>query len=171
MCQFFSAIATKDGRLLFTENDSHEEIIERAQLRDTELYLRHWVRIEQRPGTHMRVDETSTPTWFTEERDMWQARAEDCSAQLLPARLVRDEAYAAAGKVSGEACAAAWKVFDEACAAARKVSGEAYAPARKVFDEACAAAMKAYDEACAAAWKVYITQLTMVEGYLPKRQS
>jgi len=75
MCQFFSAIATRDGRLLFTEEDSHETIVYRAGLRDSALFLRHWVRIEQRPSaTALTVDETSVPSWF--DPPEWQTRVD-----------------------------------------------------------------------------------------------
>ena len=66
MCEFFSCIYTKDGRILFTESDSHEKIIKRAGLKDNDPYLRSFVRLECVPPFNtVRVDEYGTlPAWF-----------------------------------------------------------------------------------------------------------
>jgi cytochrome c556 len=67
MCHFFSCIAMKDGRLLFTEDDSHEEIIRRAGLRDNDLSInRPFVRLEITPPfNRVTVDEDNTlPEWW-----------------------------------------------------------------------------------------------------------
>jgi len=93
MCQFLSAIATRDGRLLFTECDSHEVIIQRAGLRDESLFLRHWVRIEQTIyDRKLRVDETECPSWFDPLE--WQERVTQLLAQVRPAREAFDIAVA-----------------------------------------------------------------------------
>ena len=58
MCNFFSCVATKDGRILFTEQDSHSEIIRRAGLRDDEQFMRAFVRLEIVPPFNVvKVDE------------------------------------------------------------------------------------------------------------------
>ena len=43
MCEFFSAVVTRDQRVLFCEEDSHEVLIARAGLRDT------WPRRRPKP--------------------------------------------------------------------------------------------------------------------------
>ena len=89
MCQFFSGIVTRDGRCLFTEDDSHETIIARVHLRDTSTHLRHWVRVELVPAAEgwapLRVDETSTPAWWDEDRPRWEALVQETASVVAPA--------------------------------------------------------------------------------------
>ena len=61
MCEFFSCIATKDGKILFCEDDSHEETIKRANLKDNS---HDFVRIEYTPEMGLRVDAQSIPEWY-----------------------------------------------------------------------------------------------------------
>ena len=104
MCQFFSAIATKDGRLLFTEDDSHETIVERAGLSDAALYARSWIRLEAVPSKPIgpdstwtvRVDEATTPGWYTDEQVNWEDRITSLANRIAPARTTRDAAVASA---------------------------------------------------------------------------
>jgi hypothetical protein len=71
MCQFFSSIITRDSRLLFTEKDSHEVIIERAGLRDDKpgLYA-DFVRLEATLDDHGNIvvneDTDEAPAWLCE---------------------------------------------------------------------------------------------------------
>lgn len=60
MCKFFSAIATRDGNVLFTEKDSHETVIARSGLEDD---LSKFVRVEY-DGEQYTVDEQSIPEWY-----------------------------------------------------------------------------------------------------------
>ena len=118
MCQFLSIVITRDRRLLFTEEDSHETIIKRAGLQDFNTHLLHFVRIE-RVEDCTKVDETSTPGWFTLAD--WQERIDELYARIAPARKRYEETCASARKVYSKTCAPAWKVYDETCASARKV--------------------------------------------------
>jgi hypothetical protein len=70
MCEFFSCVATSEGQILFTDTNSHEDIIARSRLDDADLFLRRFVRLECPPPFHMvYVDEELTlPSWFT---DRW----------------------------------------------------------------------------------------------------
>ena len=61
MCEFFSCIATKDGKILFCEDDSHEETINRANLKDNG---HDFVRLEYTQGMGLRVDAQSIPEWY-----------------------------------------------------------------------------------------------------------
>ena len=90
MCQFFSAIVTRDGRVLFYEEDSHETIVRRAGLRDDDLHLRGWVRVEAVPDAagafpSVRVDETSVPAWYAEDRAAWDDRVTQVAMRVRPA--------------------------------------------------------------------------------------
>ena len=87
MCQFFCAAVTRDRRVLFTEEISHETIVRRAGLPDISLHLRHWVRVELPPDGEgwgaLVVDETSTPAWFDPVED--GARVQAVAARVRPA--------------------------------------------------------------------------------------
>ena len=77
MCNYFSCIATQDGRLLFTEEDHHETIIHRAGLKDVSLIRRNFVRLEILPPFDtVKVDEQGTlPAWFEEYRNSVEEKA------------------------------------------------------------------------------------------------
>ena len=190
MCDFLSAIATRDGRLLFCEDDSHETIVRRAGLRDGDLHLRHWVRVEQRPGdAALRVDEASTPGWWDAEE--WQPRLDALLARVSPVRAAYDEARRPVHAAYAEATRTAQAAYDEAMRPARAAYAEATRPARAAYDEAMrpvhaaydeamrtaaaayAEAMRtadaAYDEARRPAQAVYVAALAPIEGYCPAR--
>ena len=61
MCNFFSCIVTRNGEVLFTEEDSHEEVIGRSGLKDD---LEHFVRVEYNSENGYAVDEKSIPDWY-----------------------------------------------------------------------------------------------------------
>ena len=61
MCNFFSCIVTRDGKVLFTEEDSHEHVIERSGLKDD---LEHFVRVEYTNENGYCVDESTIPEWY-----------------------------------------------------------------------------------------------------------
>ena len=98
MCEFFSCIAVRDGRLLFTNSNHHSDIIQRAGLRDTEVFLREFVRLEcVPPFENVRVDEEGTlPGWF--DPDDWQARVVALAQRIAPLhadyKAKRDALYA-----------------------------------------------------------------------------
>jgi hypothetical protein len=135
VCRFFSAIVFRNGDIRWCETDSHEDIIERLGVDDAApLQTRSWVRVECAPPHEwVRVDETSTPGWYDEDRPSIDGRVINLVLRMAPARKVYDEAVAPARKVYDEAVAAAQEAYDEAVAPARKVYDEAMAPARKVF--------------------------------------
>ena len=67
MCNFFSCIVTRDGRILFTESDRHEVLIFRAGLKDVGI-MDHFQRVEVNPVTFTaRVDEYERSSWLTDE--------------------------------------------------------------------------------------------------------
>jgi len=112
MCQFFSAIVTRQGTVRFCEDDSHETIIARLGFDDTRpLATRGWIRVEcVRPHDAVRVDETSVPGWYAED----PARYDD--AVIVVAMCV-----AQARAVCEATVAPAWAVCEATVAQARAV--------------------------------------------------
>ena len=152
MCKFFSCIVVRDGRILFTEDDSHETIITRAGLRDG--VMGHFQRVEVLPPfTVATVDERERAPWLTDEM---LDRCVVLAGRVAPARKVYDETIAPARKV-----------YDETIAPARKVYQETRDAAWKVFYETLAPTQKVYRETVASARKVYVDFLSGIEGYLP----
>ena len=145
MCQFLSAIATKDNRLLFTEDDSHETIITHASLIDDNRLLRGFVRLEQRSADNlMIVDETAIPGWFEENREAWQARIFELYERVRPAR----DAYNAAVR------------------SARDAYNAAVRPAQDTCDAAVHSARDAYDAAVRPARDAYVQSLSSITGFI-----
>ena len=86
MCEFFSCIVTRDGKLWFTEDDSHEVIIERKCLRDV-AHTQHFVRLEVLPPFNScEVDQCDTPSWFDDSRTEIESRAIDLAKRVGQAR-------------------------------------------------------------------------------------
>ena len=173
MCQFFSAIATRDGRLLFTEANHHETIIRRAKLRDTNAHVRHWVRVEVKPEGDgwgpVRVDETAVPAWWTEDAVAHEARVLALAARVRPARAaykaverpawaayraVRDQAWDKA--VQREALTAYGALLGQARAAYEAVQGQALAAYKAVQDQA---------------WAACVSALRSIDGYVPEAEA
>ncbi len=111
MCEFFSCIATKDGHVLFTEQNSHETIIERAKLKDDDIAFvrayvsdtvnqRNFVRLEILPPfTTVTVDEAGTlPDWWIEKATAMGKKAKKLAkkvgAALAQYEAVKDAALA-----------------------------------------------------------------------------
>lgn len=61
MCNFFTCIVTTKGQVLFTEEDSHDTLIERTGLTDN---LKEFVRIEYTLARGYVVDEMTIPVWY-----------------------------------------------------------------------------------------------------------
>ena len=157
MCQFFSALVTRDHRVLFCEDNSHETLIARAGLSDTQLHLRHWVRVEVRPDGDgwgaVHVDEITTPAWYDQ--------VEDGDRVIAVAERVRP----------------AWAAYEANLAQANAAYDAARAPARAAYEATCATAEAtyyanraqanaAYDAAHAQAWATHILAISSLEGYL-----
>ena len=90
MCRFFSCIITRMGDILFTEKDSHEEIINRAKLDDTKINNRDFVRIECIPKENewaYIVDEKDTlPKWYTKLEGFYKDEVKKLAGQVKPLR-------------------------------------------------------------------------------------
>ena len=185
MCRFFSAVATRDERLLFCETDSHEDIVSRAGLRDVDLYLRHFVRLEL-VTSQLVVDETSIPAWF--DKTVWYPRVESLKnrvsgakaaydtalakaeaahdAALAPARAAYGAARVTAGAAYDAALVTTGAAYDTALAKARVAYLTAIAPARAAYDAARVTARVACDAARVTAGAAYMRAIQPFEGYI-----
>ena len=86
MCNFWSCILTREGKVLWSEaTSSHETIIQENDLKDNKLQDRDFVRLEVHPKTRMdlfskdkgkwefKIDEAVTlPEWFVLEQSHWE---------------------------------------------------------------------------------------------------
>jgi hypothetical protein len=175
MCDFFSAIATRDGRLFFTEEDSHETIIARAKLRDTDRHLRYWIRVEVTPVGNgwgpVRVDESEVPGWWGEDRaareDTVLALANRVRAARAAYEAVQQQAWAAYLAVVQPALAAYEAVQQQALAAYEAVQQ----PALAAYDAVQQQAWAAYEAVQQQAWAAYVDSLYWILGYQRKREA
>ena len=108
MCQFFSALYTRDGAVRFCETDAHEDTVARLGWPDDRpLETRGWVRVEALPAGEgwgpVWVDETSAPAWCDEDRAAHEGRILAVAARVRPAR----EAYEAVRRPAWDAYTAA----------------------------------------------------------------
>ena len=58
MCNFFSCIVTSNSAIYFTEDDSHETIIERMPQTDD------YVRVEYNAEDGYKIDQRTIPEWY-----------------------------------------------------------------------------------------------------------
>ena len=151
MCDFFSAIVTRDHRVLFTEKDSHETIIARAGLTDTLLHGRAWVRVELRPTAEgwgpLVVDETTIPGWWDPVTD-------------------GDRVRVVADRVRG-----LYATSYAARAAAHATSDATRTAAWATYEATVTAAWATYQAAWAAAQATYETVIRTMDGYVPALSS
>jgi len=158
MCNFFSCVATRDGRILFTEQNHHSEIIMRANLRDTDLHLRHFVRLEcVPPFDSVTVDEQGTlPGWFENERASIEARVIELAKRVASAW----EQYEAVERPAREQYQAvelsAWEQYK---AVER--------PAREQYKAVKRSAWEQYKAVERPAREQYKAVLSTITGYLP----
>ena len=163
MCQFFSPLVFRTGAIRFCESDNHETLIARLGLDDAaDLFMRGWVRVECVPGPDgtfpgVRVDETSVPGWYAEDRVAIDDRVQQLARRVATARRVYEAT-----------CAPAWQVYDATCATARQVYEATCAPAWQVYQATRATARRVYEATCAPAWQVYQDAIQSIEGYVPQ---
>ncbi len=98
MCQSFSAILPRDGDVRFCEDDSHETILTRLGWPDDRpLETRGWVRVEcVPPHESVRVDETSVPSWYDEDRPHYDGLVMDVAVRVATALAAYKQAKAPA---------------------------------------------------------------------------
>jgi hypothetical protein len=61
MCNFFSCIVIRTGEVLFTEYESHEEVIARSGQKDN---LEEFIRAEHTAKSGYILDEETIPEWY-----------------------------------------------------------------------------------------------------------
>ena len=81
MCEFFSCIATRSGKILFTEKNSHETIIERAGLADRGDIL----RIEYNDHYGFDYNPNFLLEWYARNRLYFEKRIRDIFKIVGPA--------------------------------------------------------------------------------------
>ena len=107
MCNFWSCIITRDGKVISNKNNSsHDTLIEKGKLKDDKLIDRDFVRIEVTPidivnkprdrsAWKLKVDEQKTlPGWYTEkqaanEELIWKAWEKAMKSTLWKLHLER----------------------------------------------------------------------------------
>jgi len=187
MCQFFSALAFRDGSIRFSEDDSHEVIIQRLGLNDrADLFLRGWVRVEVLPDGagwgRVRVDETSVPGWYEADRDEWAARiigvADRVQSAMAAYEAIQQPAWAAYEAIVQSAMAAYKAIQQSAWAAYEAIEQPAWAAYEAIQQSAWAAyeaieqpAWAAYKAIQQSAWAAYLDTIRTIEGYVPERAS
>ena len=86
MCNFWSCILTREGKVLWSEaTSSHEEIIKENNLKDNKLIDRDFIRLEvhsknkidlfskNAKNWEFKIDEANTlPEWFLQEQKHWE---------------------------------------------------------------------------------------------------
>jgi hypothetical protein len=135
MCNFWSCVLTREGKVFWSKaTSSHETILQENNLKDNKLQDRDFVRLEVHPKTkkdifsknpenwEFKVDEPKTiPNWFTQEKMHWESvvwsewkKAMTQSLWKLSLKPVQDfiasipqvKFFSMQGKVS-----ASWKMF------------------------------------------------------------
>jgi hypothetical protein len=165
MCVFFSAILTRDGAVRFCDDDSHETVLRRLGWPDDRpLETRGWVRVERKltdaGWRSVRVDETSMPGWYEEDRARYEGLVCDVADHVQPARAEYEASlrYArmATETVRQSVLAAGW-------ASARQSVRVAYLadnPDMWATHEAIEQPARAK----------YVKTISSIEGYVPKRE-
>jgi|GEM_PF-1417085 len=98
MCEFFTAIITKDGIIYDADTDSHEDLLEKSGIRDSSLNP-NFVRIELLPkdknifnqkssNWYLKVDQDLIPKWF--DKKTAEKRAKEALAKLWQERFIID---------------------------------------------------------------------------------
>ena len=133
MCEYFSCIVTRDLRILWCEEVSHEATIARAGLKDDyeDAVNRPFVRLEVPEGDmdRYRVDEESTlPLWYIIAEDDIRGKVKKLVRKLNLLRQARNKLYAeqqtAWDKLYAEQQSARGKLYAERQPARDKLNAE-----------------------------------------------
>ena len=150
-----SAIVARDGRILTaTDTNSHENLIRRTHLQDTEMHL-HWVRVVcSPPYTAVMIDEevVAVPGWYVNNRAAIEKRIVAYAAASAPAQSTYITAIAIARDN-----------YDKAVAAARGAYAAAVDPALCATNAAGTAAQVARDAAKNLAWRTHYAAVSTAQ--------
>ena len=81
MCDFFSCIVTKDAAVLFTEVNSHDEVILRSGVKND---TKDFVRIENTEENRYRLDGKTILKWYGRIAALAEQRVEAIYRMLQP---------------------------------------------------------------------------------------
>ena len=147
MCVFFSAIVFRTGQIRFCEDPSHETIITRLGLDDAaDLFTRGWARVEcVAPFAAVRVDKTSTPGWYGEDRAAIDGRVMDLAQRIAPL----------------------WDAHEAGCASLEATYQAGRAPLLATYEAGRAPLWATYEAGRAPLLATYADGIRSIEGYVP----
>jgi len=129
MCNFFSCIALGDGTVWFTEDDSHETVIQRLHPKQ------EYIRLEY-SGEKIEIDEKTIPEWFERLSSKIEQRVQQLYTLIQPARAdyekIRQAARADYLKITQAAWAEYLKIKQAARAGYEKIEQPAWADYVKI---------------------------------------
>ena len=143
MCEFFSCIVTKEGAVFFTEEDSHETIIDRLKIRDNG---ENFVRIENTKENGYKIDERIIPEWYERIAATIKHNVEKTFVKA----------------------ASAWEEYEKVEAPAWEEYKKVKAPAWEEYEKVKASAREEYEKVKASAREEYENVLSTINGYIKK---
>ena len=172
MSYFFSAIVTRDGKVLFCEEDSHWVIIQRAGLKDD------FVRISILDGDMSKFKEnevTRLPKWYN--RKMTKARCNELLRLIMPARKVYAEAIEPAEHLYNDMLSkfhekTGIEAFYMLASVGTLISAikrghlPSLASTAYIYGETVAPAWNLYNDAVKLAKERYAESISTIEGYM-----
>ena len=165
MCNFFSCIVTRDGRVLFTELDSHETIISRAGLRDN--HMANFVRLEVLPPfTECTVDEREIPAWFEESAEEYKDRAVQLAIKVNGLKEEYEKIRQFALEEYQKIKQPAWEKYENTLQPALEEYRKIQQPALEEYQKIEQIAWEEYKKIRQPAWEEYLRSLSKIEGYL-----
>ena len=154
MCNFFSCLITRDGRILFTELDRHETIISRAGLRDN--YMANFVRLEVLPPfTECTVDEREIPAWFEENAEEYKDRAVQLAVKVNGLKEECEKIQQSAWEEFKKIRQPAWEEYE-------KIVQSAW----KKYDNIVQPALEEYEKIRQTTLEECLESLSKIEGYM-----
>ena len=160
MCEYFSCIVTKNGKIHWCEDDSHHVTIERLGIDDfiTELVKIECVPNEKGTRWKYRVDENTFPEWF-ERMTGIERKVKKIAKQTFKLKQeylkVQEQAWQEYEKVQEPA----WQEY-------LKVQEPAWQEYWKVQEPA----RQEYNKVQGQAWQEYTRGIKNIEGYVPVRE-
>ena len=167
MCNFFSAIITRDGRVLFTEEDSHEEAIKRSGLADD---LKHFVRVEYNEECGYQIDERMIPGWYERIAAKAEQNAKAIFTKILPLHTEYDEIERSVWVKYDEIERSAWVEYDKIWQSAWEKYGKLVQPAREKYEKIEESAWEKYGKLVQPARVAYASRIKKIGGYVAEQR-
>ncbi len=173
MCEYFSCIVTREGKVLWCEDNSHEETIKRANLKDDKLKDRDFVRIEVKNGDMKNycVDEESTlPSWYKLSEKFFKTKTakilkrlnlviEDYEKKRAPLYEEYEKKRAPLYEDYNKKRATLYRDYEKKCDALYGDYKKKYAP---LYED--------YKKKYAPLYEDYKKKLKSIEGYIPEKE-